>query len=223
MPAESPESASANAAAYSTSRPFASSSAARARSFAAAAFPKCASHTACRGLVNARPSRACRPVAPTRSRAPTWSAPPAFVRNGRAPEPGCATSSPPQCSAGSASDFAFHSRLVAREKREIVTGDQKLREFQFALRSPLQGIRSLCEPVEAKDCGWPHVIREWRCPDLAEWPSRRCLNSPFILAGAAVRPIPPIMPRRRISRGYVCAHDSRVCNSFCKFPVTCRS
>ena len=42
----SPESASANAAAYSTSRPFARSSASAAYPFASAAFPKCASHTA---------------------------------------------------------------------------------------------------------------------------------------------------------------------------------
>src|SRR6266567_4745515 len=47
-------------------------------------------------LHRARLSRACRPAAPTRSRAPTSSAPAAFVRNGRAPEPDCATSSSPR-------------------------------------------------------------------------------------------------------------------------------
>ena len=44
---------------------------------------------------------------------------------------------------GSASDFAIHSRLVALQKREVVTDDQKFRDFQFALRRPLQGLRGL--------------------------------------------------------------------------------
>ena len=51
---------------------------------------------------------------------------------------------------GSASDFAVHSRLVALEKREIVAGDQKFRDFQFALCSPPQSIRGFREPVEEK-------------------------------------------------------------------------
>ena len=50
----------------------------------------------------------------------------------------------------SARDFALHSRLVALEKRQVVTGDQKFRDFQFALRRPLQDIRGLREPVQEK-------------------------------------------------------------------------
>src|SRR5262249_29449458 len=42
-----------------------------------------------------QPSRACLLVVPTRLRVPTWSAPASSVRNGRAPEPDGATSSPP--------------------------------------------------------------------------------------------------------------------------------
>ena len=55
----------------------------------------------------------------------------------------------------SARDFAVHSRLVSLEKRQVVTGDQKFRDFQFALRRPPQDIRGLREPVQKKVM-WAH-------------------------------------------------------------------
>ena len=88
---------------------------------------------------------------------------------------------------GSASDFALHSRLVALQKREIVTDDQKFRDFQFALRRPLQGLRGLCEPVEEKIVDGKTRIREW---DVRIEPDGLLggLNSPFILAGTECDP-----------------------------------
>src|SRR6516164_5959646 len=50
----------------------------------------------------------------------------------------------------SASDFALHSRLVALQKREIVTIDQKFRNFEFALCAQPQAVRGLREPVETQ-------------------------------------------------------------------------
>jgi hypothetical protein len=51
---------------------------------------------------------------------------------------------------GRASNFPVHSSLVAFQKREVVPYDQKFRDFQFALRRQLQGLRRLFEPVEEK-------------------------------------------------------------------------
>src|SRR5262249_24012659 len=48
------------------------------------------------------------------------------------------------------SDFAVHSRLIALEKREVVTEDQKLRKLDVAGRSLPQGILGLREAVETE-------------------------------------------------------------------------
>ena len=90
---------------------------------------------------------------------------------------------------GRARDFAFHSRLVALEKRQIVTGDQHFRDFQFALRGPPQGIRGLCVAVEEKIVV-SHRIPEWHVRIYPNGLFGR-LNSPFILARTECDP-----PRR---------------------------
>src|SRR5215471_9856825 len=83
----------------------------------------------------------------------------------------------------SASDFALHSRLVALQKREIVTIDQKYRSFEFALcAAQPQAVRGLREPVETEiiDSG----IQVWSWPGPIESDGHLGgLNSPFILAG----------------------------------------
>ena len=61
---------------------------------------------------------------------------------------------------GSARDFAVHSRLVALQKRQVVTVAQHLRDFQLVVRGPLQGIRGLSEPVERKIVGGKTLIRQ---------------------------------------------------------------
>ena len=58
-------------------------------------------------------------------------------------------------------DFAFHPRFVALEKREIVAVDQKIRGFQFALRSPPQRSRGFCEPAKRNIVDNKSVIGKW--------------------------------------------------------------
>jgi hypothetical protein len=50
----------------------------------------------------------------------------------------------------SARDFAFHSSLINLKKSQVITGDQKFRHFQFAIRGPLQTIRGFRKPVQKK-------------------------------------------------------------------------
>ena len=59
-----------------------------------------------------------------------------------------------------ARNFVLHSCLVAFKKREIVTEDQKFREFQFALRSSPQDIRCLPEPVKQEIVLSETAVRE---------------------------------------------------------------
>ena len=64
----------------------------------------------------------------------------------------------------SASDFALHSRLVALQKREIVTIDQKFRNFEFALRAQAQAVRGLREPVETEIMDSDSRVWKWHGP-----------------------------------------------------------
>ena len=48
----------------------------------------------------------------------------------------------------SAHDFALHSGAVAVDKRQIVTGDKKFRDFQFPRRRPLQDDGRFCKAVQ---------------------------------------------------------------------------
>src|SRR6516225_12325740 len=82
----------------------------------------------------------------------------------------------------SASDFALHSRLVALQKREIVTIDQKYRTFEFALCAQPQAVRGLREPVETEIMGSDSPIWHWQAPIEPDG-LLGGLNSPFILAG----------------------------------------
>ncbi len=104
---------------------------------------------------------------------------------------------------GSAGDFAFHSRLVALEKREVVTEDQKFRDFQFALRRQLQGLRGLCEPVEEKIVDGKTSVREWDVR-IEPYGLLGCLNPPFILAGAECDPTRDNARGVRIARIRLC-------------------
>jgi len=58
---------------------------------------------------------------------------------------------------GSARDFAIHSRLVDFKKRHLVPGDQKLRNFHFAVRGSLQDTRGFSKPVHLKIVCGKHV------------------------------------------------------------------
>src|SRR5436305_254931 len=84
--------------------------------------------------------------------------------------------------AGNASDFALHSRLVALQKREIVTIDQKFRNFQFALCAQPQAVRGLREPVETEIMDSDSRVWKWHAP-IEPDALLGGLNSPFILAG----------------------------------------
>jgi hypothetical protein len=82
----------------------------------------------------------------------------------------------------SASDFALHSRLVALQKREIVTIDQKFRNFEFALCAQPQAVRGLREPVETEIIDSDSPVWKWRGPIEPDGLLGGS-NSPFILAG----------------------------------------
>ena len=73
----------------------------------------------------------------------------------------CHIQSSTRCCSAGARDFALHSRLVALKKREIVTEDQKIRDFQLALRGSPQAIRCLPEPVKEDIVQSETVVREW--------------------------------------------------------------
>src|SRR6516165_10570676 len=82
----------------------------------------------------------------------------------------------------SASDFALHSRRVALQKREIVTIDQKFRNFELALCAQPQAVRGLREPVETQIVNSDCRVWKWDRPIEPDG-LLGGLNSPFILAG----------------------------------------
>src|SRR5947209_3770460 len=83
-------------------------------------------------------------------------------------------------------DFTFHSRLVALEKSEVVTGDQIWRDFQFALSGAPQDFRRLREAIE-QPIMQSQSVREWVVRIQPEGRLGR-LNSLFILARAQRAP-----------------------------------
>ena len=83
--------------------------------------------------------------------------------------------------------LAFHRRVVALQKREVVTEDQISRRFQFALRRPPQGSRGFVEPAQTAIVRRNTLIRR----PVVQIQSKGFfgpLNSPLILAGAKSDP-----------------------------------
>ena len=121
-----------------------------------------------------------------------------------------------------ARNFVLHFRLVAPKKPEIVTEDPKILDFQLALRGSPQGLRCFPEPVKEDIVQTRDRRKRMNSPDSAEGPPVEP-EFPFHIGLCPSCPTLPKTERGNQSRGYVCTHDSRVCNSLCKFPVTCRS
>src|SRR5262245_24462887 len=79
-------------------------------------------------------------------------------------------------------DFAFHPLLVTLEKREIVTADQKVWEFQLALRRPLQHGCGFHKPAKPKIVGGKTGVSR-RGVGSQSKSSFGCLNTSLILGG----------------------------------------
>src|SRR5215471_17032137 len=89
----------------------------------------------------------------------------------------------------SASDFALHSRLVALQKREIVTIDQKFRNLELALCAQPQDVRGLRELVETQIVDSDSRVWKWYGPIEPDG-LLGSLNSPFILSFSIGAPTP---------------------------------
>src|SRR5215831_15796027 len=104
---------------------------------------------------------------------------------------------------GSASDFALHSRLVALQKREIVTNDQKFRNFDLALCAQPQAVRGLREPVETEIVGSNSRVWKW-AGHIEPDGLLGGLNSPFVLSVIECDPTPENAPWISITRIRLC-------------------
>ncbi len=174
------------AAAYSTSRLFASFERQLSALIRCGHIPEVRIAYRLRGVVEGGIFVACRPAAPLRWRAPTCMRQPHSPGSGEhhrliVRHPVFDTLS------ASAHDFALHSGVVTVEKRQVVTGDKKSPGFPVSAPPPAARDRPLPRSDQGKNsespCAYENGLSGFKLKGLFG-----CLNSLFVLAGALRAP-----------------------------------